>query len=207
MPAESSEANHIGQAVVRALYRARIPILTVALTYFVSVTAGVIMAHTGNALAVSSRDTIVSSAQSSPITSAFHRDNRLQAAMLDAGANLLGAISTTVAGLGVIFAYPLIAYRGWIGGIVSIDGSHASRLADVKEAAYYLITLVLQLIPYTLTGGAGINMGMAFLKPKPCYQGEKWLGIPKEALWDVLRIYLVAVPLFLLASLWEFLAR
>jgi hypothetical protein len=107
----------------------------------------------------------------------------------------------------VVFAYPLIAYRGWIGGIVSIDGSHASRLADVKEGAYYLITLLLQLIPYTLTGGAGTNMGMAFLKPKPCYQGEKWLGIPKEALRDVLRIYRVAVPLFLLASLWEFLAR
>jgi uncharacterized membrane protein SpoIIM required for sporulation len=66
---------------------------------------------------------------------------------------------------------------------------------------------VLQIIPYSITGGAGVNMGLAFLKPRPEYQGKKWLGIPAEAIRDVLRIYLVAAPLFLMASLWEFLAR
>jgi len=72
---------------------------------------------------------------------------------------------------------------------------------------YYLITLTLQLIPYVLSGGAGVNIGLAFYRPRSFYQGEKWLGIPKEALWDVFRIYLLVVPLFLLASLWEFFER
>jgi hypothetical protein len=70
-----------------------------------------------------------------------------------------------------------------------------------------LITLTLQLIPYTLAGGAGVNMGLANFRPKTFYQGEKWLGIPEEAIRDALRIYLVVVPLFLLASLWEFFQR
>jgi len=101
----------------------------------------------------------------------------------------------------------IVAYRGWIGGIVSVDGSHLSRLADAREAAYYLITLILQLIPYSITGGAGVNMGLAYLNPKRYTQGEKWIGIPAEAIRDVVRIYLVAAPLFLVASLWEFFAR
>jgi hypothetical protein len=50
-------------------------------------------------------------------------------------------------------------------------------------------------------------VGLAYLRPKPYYQGDKWLGIPKEAIRDVLRIYVLVVPLFLVASLWEFLAR
>ena len=52
-----------------------------------------------------------------------------------------------------------------------------------------------------------MNLGIAAFRPRPFYQGDKWLGLPKEALRDVLRIYLLVVPLFLIASLWEFLAR
>jgi uncharacterized membrane protein SpoIIM required for sporulation len=101
----------------------------------------------------------------------------------------------------------MMAYRGWIGGIVSLDSSHVSRLSETKEAAYYLITLTLQLIPYVLSGGAGINIGVAMFRPRSFYQGEKWFGIPKEAIRDAFRIYLLVIPLFLLASLWEFFAR
>jgi hypothetical protein len=50
-------------------------------------------------------------------------------------------------------------------------------------------------------------MGLAYLNPKRYPQGEKWIGIPAEAIRDVVRIYLVAAPLFLVASLWEFFAR
>ena len=67
--------------------------------------------------------------------------------------------------------------------------------------------LILQLIPYSLAGGAGVNLGIAYLRPPPIYQGDKWYGLPKEALRDVLRLYLLVVPLFFVASLWEFLAR
>jgi uncharacterized membrane protein SpoIIM required for sporulation len=90
---------------------------------------------------------------------------------------------------------------------VGTDRDHTSRLADPGERFYYLLTLILQLIPYSLAGGAGVNLGLAAFRPRPFYQGTKWLGFPKEAILDVLRIYVLVVPLFLIASLWEFLAR
>jgi hypothetical protein len=193
--------------VLRALSRARLPILTVALTYLLSVVVGLGMVHAGNDFALGYRDRLVANAQASPVLIALGQDDRWRAAVLDFAGNIFVAASHSVAGLSVVLPYPFVAQRGWIGGIVSVDGAHASRLADFKEAAYYLTTLALQLIPSSLTTGAGINLGLAFLRPKPYYRGEKWLGLPKEALHDVLRIYLVAVPLFLLASVWEFFLR
>ena len=190
----------------RALYRARIPILTVAVAYFISVGVGILMVHSGNAFAISTRDQIVSGAQSSPTLVSLDQGNRLWAALLDFGGNLFAGLGDFLGGLGVVFPYPFIAYRGWVGGIVSIDGSHASRLADPGQAAYYLITLVLQLIPYSLAGGAGVNLGLSLYRSKPYYQGKKWLGVSKEAIWDALRIFVLVIPLFLIASLWEFLA-
>jgi len=193
--------------VMHALHRARIPILTVALAYIIAVGIGMIMVHTGNEWAVVLRDRIVFRAQSSSSIVALKQNDRIRAAILDFGGNLYGAIIDTILGLGIIVPYPVIAYRGWVGGIVSIDSSHVSRFADLKEGAYYLITLTLQLIPYALSGGAGVNMGLANFRLQPFYQGEKWLWIPKEAVRDAFRIYLFVIPLFLLASLWEFFAR
>jgi uncharacterized membrane protein SpoIIM required for sporulation len=128
-------------------------------------------------------------------------------AVLDFLGNLYVTIANTLGGLGVLLPYPIIAYRGWIGGIVSIDSSHVSRFAETREAVYYLVTLTLQLIPYVLAGGAGVNMGLAYFSPRAFYQGDKWLGIPKEAIRDTLRIYLIVVPLLFVASLWEFFER
>lgn len=192
---------------MRAIRRARISILTVALTYALAVGAGMLMVQTGNEWATGYRDQVVSRARSSSSIQALQQHDRFRAAVLDFGSNLYAGIVDTVGGLGVIVPYPLIAYRGWIGGIVSIDGSHISRLADPKEAVYYLITLGLQLIAYALSAGAGVNIGLASFKPRSFYQGETWLGISKEAIRDALRIYLIVIPLFLTASLWEFFAR
>ncbi len=194
--------------IFRACYRARVAILCVGLAYLGSVIAGIVMVHAGNAFAISYRDQLVSQAQSSPALTALGENSRLPAALLDFAGNLLGAIGTTLGGPGVVFPFPLILYRGWVGGIVSVDSMHASRLAQPAEAAYYVSTLVLQLIPYTLAGGAGVNMGFAYFRPQPAYQGEKWLlGIPKESVRDALRIYVLVIPLFLFASLWEFFLR
>ena len=204
---QKSEKHNLVWLVLRALQRARIPILTVALTYIIAVSIGMVMVHTGNEWAIAYRDQIVSAAQSSPITSALKQDYRLRAAVLDFFGNLYVSIANTLGGLGVIVPYPLIVYRGWLGGIVSIDSAHVSRLAEAKEATYYLVTLTLQLIPSVLAGGAGVNMGLAYFRPRSFYQGEKWFGIPKEAIRDTLRIYVIVVPLLLVASLWEFLAR
>jgi hypothetical protein len=183
------------------------PILTVALTSILAVSIGIFMVHTGNKWAIAYRDRIVSGAQSSPITIALKQNERLRAAVLDFLGNLYVTIANTLGGLGVVVPYPIIAYRGWIGGIVSIDGAHASRFAEAKEAIYYLVTLTLQLIPYVLAVGAGVNMGLAYFRPRLFYQGEKWLGIPKEAIRDALRIYFLVIPLLLLASFWEFFVR
>jgi hypothetical protein len=76
-----------------------------------------------------------------------------------------------------------------------------------STAVYYLLTLLLQVTPYSLAIGAGVNVGVALFRPPQHYQTEKWLGLfPKEVLWDLGRIDLIVIPLFLVASLWEFLS-
>jgi hypothetical protein len=54
---------------------------------------------------------------------------------------LFAGVADTAGGMGVVFSYPIIAYRGWIGGIVSVDNQHASRFSNLPEAAYYLINV------------------------------------------------------------------
>jgi hypothetical protein len=44
-----------------------------------------------------------------------------------------------------------------------------------------------------------------YLRPRPDYAGNRWLGFPVEALLDVGRIYVLVIPLFFIASLYEFL--
>jgi hypothetical protein len=116
-------------------------------------------------------------------------------------------VPKTISGFAIIFPFPMVAFQGWVGGIVSVHGDHTSRLNDPRSAAYYLLTLLLQLIPYSMAVGAGVNGGMALFRPPSCYQGQKWLGIfPKEVLLDMGRIYVLVIPLFFMASLWEFLS-
>jgi hypothetical protein len=169
------------------------------------------MVHTGNRFALDFADNLVAQAHASdPSSLALRRGDRLEAALSDFSRNLLlGAVPNTVSGFAVVIPYPMVAFRGWVGGIVSVnmDEAHTSRLAEPEEAVYYLVTLTLQLIPYTLAGGAGVNLGMAYFRPRPIYQGDKWFGLPVEAVRDIFRIYVLVVPLFFIASLWEFLAR
>lgn len=195
-------------SVFRAVLRARVAILTIAMTYAISVIIGMVMAQSGNEFALAYRDNLVSQArESDPASVALQRGDRVGAALSDFGRNLLlSAVPNTVAGVSIVIPFPIVAHQGWVGGIVSVDDAHVSRLANPMEATYYIIVLILQLIPYTLSAGAGINLGLAYLRPRFCYQGDKWLGLPKEAVRDVLRIYLLVVPLFLTASLVEFFA-
>ena len=164
------------------------------------------MAHTGNEFALSVRDSLVARAHADdPASIAYRQGDRLQAALWDFGRNLfLGAASDTVGGMAIVIPYPLVIYRGWVGGIVSVDSARVSRFSEPFQAAYYILTLILQLVPYSLAAGAGVNLGIAFFRPKPYYQGDKWFDLPREAIRDVLRIYVLVVPLFFIASLWEF---
>src|ERR1017187_10442901 len=112
-----------------------------------------------------------------------------------------------VMGMSVVLPYPFVAYQGWVGGIVSVRGDHTSRLNRVRPAAYYLLTVALQITAYSLAVGSGVNVGVSLFRPRSWYQGGKFARIfPGEALLDMLRIYALATPLFLAASLWEFLS-
>ncbi len=189
-----------------ALIRARLPILTVALTYLVGLLIGIGMVQMGSQFALNTRDSLVSRANASdPAAIANNSGDHLKAALIDFGSNLvLGAVPSTLGGLGVVIPYPIFAYRGWVGGIVSVDGSHKSRLSQPSTAIYYLITLILQLIPYSLAGGAGVHLGISYFRLRSNRQEAKWLGLPKNVVLDVVNIYLLVIPLFLIASLWEF---
>ncbi len=195
--------------VFRAVGRARCSIFMAAGTYVLSIFCALVMVHAGNEYALHYRDQIVDQAlQQDPAAVALNRGDNLRAALWDFAGNLvLGAVPKTISGFAIVFPYPMVAYQGWIGGIVSVRGDHTSRLNDSRSAVYYLLTLLLQVIPYSLAVGAGVNVGVALFRPRLNYQDQKWLGIfPKEALRDVGRIYVLVIPLFLLASLWEFLS-
>lgn len=195
-----------------ALRRARAPILWIGLTYMLGVVAGAVMVHAHNVSALRYRDGLVGRAYvSDPAALALKRGLPLRAALLDFAGNLgLGAVPSTIMGLAVAPPFPLAAYRGWVGGIVSVDGRHESRLRFGREGIYYIGVLLLQLIPYSLAGGTGIRLGLAVLFPKGPYgypASERWIGLPAEGLREVVRIYALLVPLFLGASLVEFLAQ
>ncbi len=194
--------------LMSALGRARVPILTMACAYALAVIVGAVMVHSGSAFALRTGDALVARAHAKdPASRALARGSRLEAAGWDFSRNLLlGAVPSTVGGLAIAIPYLTAAYRGWVGGIVSVDGHHRSRLADPAERTYYLLTLLLQLVPYTLAGGAGVRAGLAYLR-RGRAPGPLWIGLPREAVLDVLRIYVLVVPLFAVASLWEFLAR
>lgn len=194
--------------VRRAIYRARLQIIGVAIVYILSVLTGTLMVHQGNKYALDYRDKLVKKAQNNdPAAIAYREGKFTKAALFDFGRNLIfGAVSQTITGLTVISPYGFAAYRGWVGGIVSVNRQHKSRFADKKQSLYFIITLILQLMPYTLAGGIGVKLGMSYFKKYPEYQGQKrWLGYPLEALRDAARVYVLIVPLFFVASLWEFL--
>lgn len=193
---------------LRALSRARFGILTIAAAYALSVVVGMTMVHVGDGFALGERDRIIANARaSSPITNAFHHGRKARAAGLDFAANYFGAAASTLTGYWAPGPYPIAIFRGWVGGIVSVDDRHRSRLADPQEATYYLTVLILQLLPYSLAGGAGVNLGLARVRPRDCYRGPRWLGVPVEAISDAVRILTLCAPLFIIASFVEFFAR
>ncbi len=178
-----------------ALSRARGPILVVLAIYLLSLLAGIVMAHSGNKFALSYRDSLVSAAQSGAVLT---QKSRLDQGLADFGSNSLGA--------GIVTPFPMVVYRGWVGGIVSVDSHHSSRLTQPKQAAYYFSVVLLQLLGYSLAAGAGIHAGLSIFRARPKNAGLFWYRIPRQAMLDVLWIYALVLPIFLTASLWEFLS-
>lgn len=197
----------IVRASLSAIDRARVAILSVAVVYVLSVTIGIGMVSLGNTYALDRRDEIVADARSTDTLVAYRSGDRLRAALLDFAANLgLGGVTSSVLGISVVGAYPVFAYRGWVGGIVSVDAQHRSRLASPDTALYYLVTLVLQLIPYSIAGGVGVRLGIGAWRDMRGSSRPSMLGLRTDRLRDLALAYVVIVPLFLIAALWEFLA-
>jgi hypothetical protein len=201
-------ARTAGESILQlsaSMRRAKTALLSVAVAYVLSLGLGIVMVHSGSPFALTFRDRLVTQAhKTSPILQAFNKGRKATAAALDFAANLGGGGATLLAGYWAPGVYPIVIYRGWIGGIVSIDGRHHSRLATGPEAAYYLLVLILQLLPHTLAAGAGVNLGLARVRATGAYAGAKFLGIPRLAWWDAARIYGLAIPLFMIASSFEF---
>lgn len=193
--------------VASALCRARAPIAIVAVASICPLILGGVLATSGNDFALSERDRIVGAAQGSEINIAYEQDDRARAALLDFGGNVEAALVTSVTGLAIVGPVPFAAYRGWVGGLVSVDVAHASRLSEPGTAFYYLVTVTLQLVPYILTGGAGMYLGLVAWRRRndASVPSHLWLRIPGEAIRDVGWIWALALPIFLAGSLFEFL--
>jgi hypothetical protein len=192
----------------RALSRARWSILSVSAVYLISVIVGICMVSSGSQFALDHRAQLVGEASTSDAAAVTNNQALpLRAAMLDFVGNLIiGSIPKSVMGIAIIPPYPFVAYQGWVGGIVSVRGDHSSRMNSFRPAFYFILTILIQLTAYSITVGAGINLGIANLRPPVWYQGEKWWIFPKEAVRDWVRLYAASIPIFLVGSLWEFLS-
>ena len=167
------------------------------------------MSHYGNEFALSQRDKIAGAAAANDKASInYQSGNNVKAAIYDCAGNLFyAALPQTVLGFGIVAPYFSVTYQGWIGGIVSVDNSHHTRFKNFKASSYYLIVLLLQFIPFSLSIGAGIKCGVDWYRYNSTVGWKIWnYRIPKSSLKDLGGVYLVCIPLFFIASCFEFLS-
>ena len=197
------------RSVFAALKRCRMQIFLVFAAYIISVMVGIIMAQYGTKIALTYRDKIVGlSLETDKASINYQKGNSFTAALYDFKGNLLyGAIPQTMMGFSIIIPCFTVIKQGWVGGIVSVDGEHKSRFRNLKSTLYYFIVLLGQLIPYSMAIGSGMKCGIDF------YNENKLIGwnvrklrVPKASLIDIGYIYIIVVPLFFLASCFEFLS-
>jgi len=192
-------------SVFRAVRRARLPVATIALSYLVSLIIGIAMVHAGSRFALERRDRLVRHGESNdPAGIAFRQGKLIKAFAIEFGRDTYRSVVKTLAGLTIILPYPLAVQGGWYGGILSLDSNHESLLRDPFDAAYYFCFEILQFTAASLAAGAGLNLTIACFRPLPDYQGDKWFFVPREALRDLLRIYLLVIPLIFVSAAWKY---
>lgn len=194
--------------VATAIARCKLQVLSIFLTYLLSSGVGILMVHSGSLVALGARDRIVAAANASePAALSERSGHHLTAALQDFAANLFqAAVPQTLLGLGVFPPYISVAYQGWVGGIVSVDEHHTSRLVRPGPAAYYVTVLLLQFVPFSLAIGAGVRAGLDLYSHNA---HARWnlreYRVPRPVLGTLLGAYVLATPLFLLASAVEYL--
>ncbi len=195
--------------ISKAILRCKPFALSIFLTYLLSSSVGIFMAHAGNSFALAQRDKIVQKALTSDKASiAYQSGNHATALVVDFAGNLFySAIPQSVAGLGVILPYFSVAYQGWVGGIVSVDSTHRSRLRGIRATSYYFLVLLLQFIPFSLSIGAGVRCGVEFYRHNADISWRFWrYHLPRQSLVDLGWVFAVTVPLLFVASAFEFLS-
>lgn len=195
--------------IIEALLRCRVLSLSIFLTYILSSCAGILMAHAGNTFALAQRDRIVHQAVTSDRASIAHRSgNQAAAIVADFTGNLFyAAVPQTIAGLAVILPYFSVAHQGWVGGIVSVDGTHRSRLRSIRATSYYFLVLLMHFAAFSLSIGAGVRCGVEVyrLNADVGWRLSRF-RLPRESLVDIACVYAVAIPLSFAASVFEFLS-
>jgi hypothetical protein len=196
-------------SILLAIKRAKVQIILVFFIYCISCSAGILMSHLGNQFSLNTRDKIVKKAYHSDKASInYQKGKNLSAALFDFSGNLFfGAVPQTAMGLSIVIPFITVSIQGWIGGIVSVDNNHLSRFNNIKSTLYYIIVILLQFIPYSIAIGSGIKFGL------DCYTYNKSLNFKlfnykfkKESLIDLGYVFIAVIPLFFIASLFEFLS-
>ena len=167
------------------------------------------MAHGGNRFALARRDAMVERAVTHDRASLDYRaGRRVRAALVDAAANFgLAALPQTVLGLTVVLPFGTVAQQGWAGGVVSVDRHHDSRLRTMRGASYYLGVLFLQFVAFSLCIGAGVRTGVCLYQANQAIGWRVWqYRLPRQAIADAGHVVGAALPVFLVASAFEFLS-
>ena len=200
--------NKLFSNMLTSLNRCKIYIISVFIVYCISCLTGIIMVQTDNSFALAQRDKIIDTISRNDKASLNYKEgNHFTAALYDCEENLLASVKQTFLGLGVVFPYFTVSYQGWIGGLVSVDNSHKSRFKKLKPALYYFIVILLQFIAYSISIGAGVKTGVELYKQNKSTGWKIWqYKIRKENLLDVVNIYMLSIPIFFTASLFEFLS-
>lgn len=183
--------------------------LSIFATYALAATVGAAMVHGGNSFALARRDAVVGHAIANDRSSLEYRaGRRTRAALADAAANFtLAALPQTIAGLTIVLPYFTVAQQGWIGGIVSVDGHHRSRLRSVRGGAYYVGVLALQFLAFSLCIGAGIRCGVELYSQNRDVGWRLWrYRLRRSILADLALVIGSSIPLFLVASSFEFMS-
>ncbi len=203
--------------VHQAIVRASLGIVVAGVADLLGLVLGIAIVHAGGEFALRQRDRLVGKVRGSEgpaaVASSSPRD-RTGEVVRDTAGNVWTSLCGAVAGYSVAPSAAIAFYRGWIGGIVSVDDEHRSRLRSGPSAAYYLITVLLQSVPWVLVVGAGISIGFAvfgrFIGLDSPYTGPyvwpAFLLIPQQAVVDLCWIIGIAIPISVVASVFEFFA-